>query len=84
MRNPGPTWIPPHVVDRCIVQYSFINGSYIAVVSGGIMPTAEMLDTLEQLLAVKRRELAGAPVINADPAEENAQVIDEILGERKP
>lgn len=52
------TFVPPLAVDRVIGVYSFEGGGFIALVTAGHIPTAELLDTVEDLIAIKRAEIA--------------------------
>ena len=51
------TYIPPLIVDRVLVQWSFEGGGFVAIVGSGKTPTLEMLDALQPLIDVKRKEL---------------------------
>lgn len=44
---------------RMIVSWQFEDGSFLELILTGAVPTSEALDMLDDLLAEKRRELAG-------------------------
>jgi hypothetical protein len=65
--------VPPLAINRVIAVYDFEGGGFVALVSGGSVPTEKMHDVIEQQIALKRGELARlaqAKATAAEPAQE--------------
>ena len=58
MSDPVRMMVPPLAISRVILVYEHDDGSHVALVANGKKPTAELLDTMEKLIALKREELA--------------------------
>jgi hypothetical protein len=50
-------YIPALVADRVVTQWHFEGGGFVAVISAGNRPTAELLDVIQELIERKRVEL---------------------------
>jgi len=58
MSKQALAYIPPLSADRALGTYHFEGGGFVAIVVGGNVETAEAINMAEQLIDLKRKELA--------------------------
>mgnify|MGYP001152613889 CR=1 FL=1 len=51
-------FVPPLAISKVLMVYTFENSAFCALVLGGKVETEYALDKLEEMIAIKRAELA--------------------------
>ncbi len=63
------SYIPPLIVTRYIGTYHFEGGGYVGIVGDGNQSTEEMLDLAQEIINMKRAELAKKAGLDKEPTD---------------